>query len=233
VNLYYSCASLNTIHNSIMHHDHFSSKCQKIGQFSCRAVFILGITYAVTTLFGLYSLKSSEEPIGDPYFTIMEILTILIAPLMAISMVSVHYYASPVDKMYSLGSVIFMFLMTGITTSVHFIVLTASHQGQGSQIPNFSFFLSFKWFSVVYALDILAWDWFFALSFLLAAPVFKKDKAERLVRTFMIISSSLSLVGLIGVPLANMQIRNIGIIGYAVVAPVVFLLIGNILKNKK
>lgn len=42
----------------------------------------------------------------------------------------------------------------------------------------------------------------------------------------MIVSGSLSLVGLIGVPLADMQVRNIGIIGYAVVAPVVFLLLG-------
>jgi len=31
---------------------------------------------------------------------------------------------------------------------------------------------------------------------------------------------------LIGVPLADMQIRNIGIIGYGVVAPIVFLLLG-------
>ena len=42
----------------------------------------------------------------------------------------------------------------------------------------------------------------------------------------MIVSGALSLAGLIGVPLANMQVRNIGIIGYGVVAPVVFLLLG-------
>jgi hypothetical protein len=33
-------------------------------------------------------------------------------------------------------------------------------------------FLSFKWPSVSYALTILAWDVFFALSVLFAAPVF-------------------------------------------------------------
>ncbi len=42
----------------------------------------------------------------------------------------------------------------------------------------------------------------------------------------MIVSGVLSLAGLIGVPLANMQVRNIGIIGYGVVAPVLFLLLG-------
>ena len=79
---------------------------------------------------------------------------------------------------------------------------------------------------VAYTLDILAWDWFFAISMLFAAPVFGVGRLEQTVRMLMIFSGVLSLTGLIGVPLANMQIRNIGIIGYGVVAPVVFLLLG-------
>jgi hypothetical protein len=79
---------------------------------------------------------------------------------------------------------------------------------------------------VAYALDILAWDWFFALSMLFAAPVFKAGRLEKTVRILMVVSGSLSLAGLIGVPLADMQVRNIGIIGYGVVAPIVFLLLG-------
>ncbi len=79
---------------------------------------------------------------------------------------------------------------------------------------------------MVYALDILAWDWFFALSFLFAAPVFKVGRLEATIRYLMIISGILSLAGLIGMPLADMQVRNIGIIGYALVAPFVFLLLG-------
>jgi len=44
----------------------------------------------------------------------------------------------------------------------------------------------------------------------------------------MIISGVLSLLGLLGVPLGNMQIRNIGIIGYALVPLPVFLLLSKI-----
>ena len=54
-------------------------------------------------------------------------------------------------------------------------------------------------------------------------------KAEKKIRTLLIISGILSIIGLIGVPIQNMQIRNIGIIGYAVVAPVAFLWIGKML----
>ena len=86
--------------------------------------------------------------------------------------------------------------------------------------------LSFKWPSVAYTLDILAWDVFFALSMLFAAPVFKGGRLEATVRFLKLVSGVLSLAGLIGVPLANMQVRNIGILGYAVVAPVAFLLLG-------
>jgi hypothetical protein len=42
----------------------------------------------------------------------------------------------------------------------------------------------------------------------------------------MIVSGILSLVGLIGVPLANMNVRNIGILGYVGVSLVVFLVLG-------
>jgi hypothetical protein len=79
---------------------------------------------------------------------------------------------------------------------------------------------------VAYALDILAWDWFFALSMLFAAPVFREGRLEKTVRVLMIISGVLSLVGLIGVPLADMQVLSIGILGYGVATPVVFLLLG-------
>src|SRR5690606_36201012 len=67
---------------------------------------------------------------------------------------------------------------------------------------------------------------FFALSMLSAAPVFKTGRLERTVRVLMTVSGVLSLAGLIGVPLADMNVRNIGIIGYAVVSIVVFLLLG-------
>jgi hypothetical protein len=79
---------------------------------------------------------------------------------------------------------------------------------------------------VVYTLDILAWDWFFALSILFAANAFRSGKLERSLRALMILSGVLSRGGLLGVPPANMQIRDVGIAGYAVVTILVFLVMG-------
>jgi hypothetical protein len=156
----------------------------------------------------------------------MELLILLIAPCMVVSMVVVHYYASPERKAYSLAALAFMILLAGVTSCVHFVIITVSHQKEISGLAWAPLLFAFKWPSVTYTLDILAWDIFFPLAMLFAAPVFRTGRLETTVRILMIVSGVLSLAGLIGVPLADMNYRNIGIIGYAVVAPGVFLLLG-------
>jgi hypothetical protein len=213
-----------------MAHEGFTFQHRTIGKATAWAVFCLGILYAVTTVLGLLSLKSAQDPIGDPFFSIMELLTVLIAPLMVVSMVVVHAYAPSEMKVYSLVALIFMILLAGITSSVHFIILSVGHQIAATGLAWVPLLLSFKWPSIAYTLDILAWDWFFPLSMLCAAPVFKVGRLEKTVRILMIISGMLSLAGLIGVPLEDMQIRMIGILGYAVVSPIVFLMLGMVFE---
>jgi hypothetical protein len=208
-----------------MSHKDFTPHHRAIGRAAAWAIFVIGVVYGITTALGFLSLKSPLDPIGDPYFTIMELLIILMSPLMIVGMVAVHAYASPDFKTYSFTALIFMILLAGISSSVHFVVLTVRSQIEATGLTWVPLFLSFTWPSVAYTLDILAWDWFFALSMLFAAPVFKAGGLERTVRTLMIVSGVVSLAGLIGVPLADMNVRNIGIIGYGVVAPVVFLLL--------
>lgn len=214
-----------------MLHQDFTSQHRLIGRFTAWSVFLLEIVYGIALVLGLLSLKSPQDPIGDPIFSILELLIILIAPLMVISMVAVHAYAVPDVKVYSLTALVLMILLAGITSSVHVVILTVSHQIQDTSFTGMPLFFSFKWPSVPYALDILAWDWFFALSMLFAAPVFKRSRLERTVRILMIVSGGLSLAGLIGVQLENMQVRLIGVLGYVGVAPIVFLLLGMVFEH--
>jgi len=209
-----------------MAHENFTAQYRTIGRAAAWAVFGLGVIYGITTALGFLSLKSAQDPIGDPFFSIMELLIMLISPLMVISMVAVHAHARPEVKLYSLTALGFMFLMAGVSSSIHFVILTVGRQLAATGLPVIPLFLAWRWPSVAYTLDILAWDWFFALAMLFAAPVFKGGRLEQTVRLLMLVSGVVSLAGLIGVPLANMQIRNIGIIGYGVVAPVMFLLLG-------
>src|SRR4029453_18611724 len=93
-------------------------------------------------------------------------------PFMVALMVAVHAWASPQTKTFSLMAVVFMGLLAGLTSSLHFVILTVSHQAAFARHSWLPLFLEFKWPSVAYALDILAWDVFFPLSVLSAAPVF-------------------------------------------------------------
>jgi hypothetical protein len=193
------------------------------------AAFIVSpllIAYAITLVLGLLSLKSPLDQIGDPYFTLLEVLIIILAPVLVLVMVAVHGYASPGTKFFSLSALAFMIILAGITSSVHFVVLTVSRQIAAAGFPWASMFFSFEWPSVAYTLDIFAWDVFFALSMLFAAVVFRNGRLETAIRYLMILGGVLSLAGLIGVALADMNIRNIGIVGYVGVSLVIFPLLG-------
>ncbi|MDJ0728214.1 MAG: hypothetical protein QNJ38_24230 [Prochloraceae cyanobacterium] len=216
-----------------MLHESFTFQHRRIGKFAAWGVFFLGVIYAATTIVGLLCLKSPQDPISDPFFTIMELLILLMTPLMVVVMIVVHAYASMSVKVYSLTALIFMLLLAGITSSVHFVILTVSRQIEPTASEWVSFLFSFKWPSVAYGLDILAWDWFFPLSMFFAAPVFAVGRVEITVRNLMVVSGVLSLAGLIGVPLADMQLRNIGIIGYGLVSPFIFLLLGIVFERSQ
>jgi hypothetical protein len=217
-----------------MSHEGFTVQHRAIGRATAWAAFLVGQAYAVAALFGLLSLKSPQDPIGDPFLSIMALLIVLMAPLMVACMVAVHAYASPELKAYSLTALAFMILLAGITSGVNFAILAVGRQIEAAQLPWISLFLPYKWpSSVAYALDILAWDWFFALSMLSAAPVFKEGKLERIVQILMIVSGVFCLVGLIGVPFAGVPALSVGIIGYGVVAPVAFLLLAVVFGRTK
>ena len=83
-----------------------------------------------------------------------------------------HNHCPPEAKVFSLLAIIFVSLLAGLTCSVHFVILIMSRQSAFAGLSWMPLFLSFTWPSVPYALDILAWDVFFAFSVLFAALVF-------------------------------------------------------------
>ena len=203
----------------------FTATARRLGIFSAAATVILLVAYAVTLAMGLASLESPQQPIGDPMFTILEVLIITMMPAMVALMVAVHAWAPMHAKTLSLTSLVFMGMLAGLTCSVHFVILTLSRQPEFTAQPWLPLVLSFNWPSVVYALDILGWDVFFPLSMLFAALVFQGSRLATWIRVLMIASGVLSLAGLSGVVAGDMQLRNIGVVGYVGVFLVVAALL--------
>jgi hypothetical protein len=148
----------------------FSSTARRRGLLSAATAVILILAYAVTLGVGFASLKSPDQPIGDPTFSILEVLIIVMMSALVALMVAVHAWAPPAAKTVALASVVFMALLAGETMGEHFVILTLSHQAAFAGQSWLPLVLSFKWPSVVYALDILGWDVFFPLSMFFAAP---------------------------------------------------------------
>jgi hypothetical protein len=203
----------------------FTPAARRLGLFSASATVVLMVAYAVTLVVGFLSLPSPEQPIGDPMFSILESLIIVMMPAMVGLMAAVHAWAPERLKTLSLTAVIFMGLLAGLTCSVHFVVLTLSRDAVFAAQPWAPLFLSFTWPSVAYALDILGWDFFFPLSMLFAAPVFRGRRLANWIRVLMIASAVLALAGLSGVVTGDMRLRNIGIVGYVGVFLVVAVLL--------
>jgi hypothetical protein len=101
-------------------------------------------------------------------------------------------------------------------------------QANVQTLPGYDMLLSWNWPSVVFALDIASWDFFFGFALVLAAAAFPGPGLPRLVRRGLLLSGALSLFGLVGAATGNMGVRDIGIVGYAVVLPVVLLVMARL-----
>jgi hypothetical protein len=132
-------------------------------------------------------------------FAILEILIIVMMPAIVALMIAAHAWAPTRVKALSFAAVVFMGLLAGLTSSLHFVILNVSREPEFARQSWLPLVLEFKWPSIAYALDILGWDVFFALSMLFAAPVFRGSRLAGLIRWLMLAAGILALAGLSGV----------------------------------
>jgi len=199
-----------------------------MGMVGAWTAFVVNEAYAVTSGLGYLSAKAPSYPISDPYLSIMSLLIVLMAPFLVITMVAVHSYAAAEYKPYSLAALAFMILLAGITSSVNFAFFAIARQPTPTPSLWVSSFFSSGWPPLPQVLDFFAWDWFFALSMLLAAPVFRGGKLENALRALMLLTGVLCILGLAWLPFSPPQATMIGILGWGVAGPIVFLLLANL-----
>ena len=196
----------------------------KLGIAAGYALAVLCLVYATVLAIGLYTLSSPDQPIQQPWFTCMELLILAIAPLAVAFMAALYAWAPDERSSIALLGIAFMSMCAVVTCSVHFVILTLSREPIIAAFPWARIVFSFQWPSLAYALDILAWDVFFPLAALCAALTVSGPGLANGARSLFVASAAFSLVGLVGVPLGNLNVRNIGIVGYVVLFPVAAVL---------
>ena len=198
---------------------------RNLGRWACYLSFVFSLAYVPTMLAGFLANGGFADPVGDPYLAVMELLILLTAIPLIVLFGAVHSYAPPSRKTLSLSAFAFVTLAVGTTVCVHLVLLTVGRQTDQTSLPGYDQLLSWTWPSVVFALDIAAWDFFFGVALILGALVFSGPGLPRLVRRGLLLSGALCLLGIVGAPLGNMGLRDIGVAGYAVVFPVVALVL--------
>lgn len=204
---------------------------QRLGVAAGAAVAILCLVYAFVLSVGLLTLPAPGQQIQQPWFTLMEILILAISPAMVVLTVALHAWAPQERKALALASVVFMSMCAVVTCAVHFAILTLSRQSAFSGEAWSRLVFSFQWPSLAYTLDVLAWDVFFPLAALFAAVTVQGSGLPRVTRGLLFASAALAFLGLAGVPLANMQVRNIGVIGYAVLFPIAAAMLASLFRR--
>jgi hypothetical protein len=185
-----------------------------IGAWSARAMLGLVGAYVVVFVVGFASIGNLGKPLPDPYLAIAEVLILVMAPIMVALMLAIHACAPVRAKPFTQVALGWMLAAAAFTTTVHFVELTVARHINQATFPGYDRIFDFKWPSMLYAIDIAAWDIFFGLALLFAVPAFARGSKAR---AGLIASGSLCLIGLVG-PFADaLGWRAIGIFGYTIV----------------
>ncbi len=193
---------------------------RRLAAMSGASIAGLSAIYAAVLVAGLLTIPAPDAQIANPWFTLMEVLILLIAPMVVAFSISVHAWVPDERQGLALLAVVFLSICAALTMTVHFTVLSLSRHPLFVDPVLAKLLFSFQWPSVAYALDILAWDVAFPIGALAMGLALSAVPGTRTVRRLLLGSSALSFIGLIGVPLNDMRLRNVGIVGYAVLFPI-------------
>lgn len=188
-----------------------------LGFWASHTYFMLGIAYVVAIVGGFVSNRNLRDPVKGPYLVVAEVMILVMAPVLLALSVAIHYNTSVDEQPLTLISLAWIAAAVTTTSIVHFVELAVARRLPSEEFPGHDRVFGFRWPSVFYAIDIVAWDIFFALALLFVAPTFDGETA---VQVGLVASGLLSLAGLVGPLVGRISWRGVGIVGYAVFFPI-------------
>lgn len=208
---------------------------RQTGLWSALSVVLIAGAYVLTgvawVVFGGSEAPQRLEP-TDPYLAILEALIVLLTPAMIAVMASVHAYASPERKTCALVALALTTACAALTAAIHVLNLTVVRRLPEGD-PRLALVQLYPWPGLLLGLDLVAWDLFFGLAMLFAAPAFRGDQLEALIRGGMRLSGGLCLVGVLAQATGNLWLQWPAILGYAFVFPAVCALLSVLFRRAR
>ncbi len=173
------------------------------------------LAYVLLIISALYVIATSGWIITSnrSIITVMELLTVWAAIVIVQFMLELYRSSSENSKSQGLAALLYAVCMAVVTISNHFIYITVLTQlYQKDNMPDY--LLLDGWPSISKGLECVSWGFFLGISMLYASAVFREWESKALV-WIMRIFGILTLAGLMGPVLNNMNFYMLSTIGYS------------------
>lgn len=194
----------------------------RLGFGSAIALTVVCLAYLVVVAVGV-ARAGLDAPIVDPVLAVMEILTMVAAILYCVLLYAVRSTAQPGRRPVATIALTFGMAMAGLTCAVHGFALAVARR-TGS--------FTLEWPSLLYAVELLAWDVLLGVSLLAAAAVFRGPGLNAAARVSLGVSGVLCLAGSVGPLVGDMALQRIGIVGYGLGLPIASAVVAAVFRAR-
>ncbi len=190
-----------------------SKLVNRVGFWSALVLLLLGVAY-IGVLGGTMLSGVGFFP-PEPYQTVLHALILLTAPLMVFLWAVLHTAAPDERKLFSLASLALITAFATLTATNRFVALTVVRQSLAAgNTAGLQWFMPYEWPSVMLAIEILGWGFFFGLACLCLAPAFPAPGLERAISWTLFITGALSLCSAIGQVVNSPALSLPGVVGW-------------------
>ena len=203
-----------------------------IGYWLARLGLFLGLAYLGLVIVALAS--GNFPPVGLLQ-SLMNVGVLLTIPVMVLLWVIVHQVTPPERQVFSLGSLALMIIFA-VPASINrynalIVVSQATAMGRTDGL---------EWFlpyggppSIMVAMEVLGWGFYYGLACLCLAPVFGKDRLEKAIFWTLIASGGLSLVAVLAQVLNSIPLSMAGVLAWGPGTIVLMVLWARWFKKQK
>jgi hypothetical protein len=178
------------------------------------AIILSALVAVYMVLLGAFVLSGSGMPPREPLQTAFHVLMIVVVPITVFFWALLHKAAPGERKVFSLTGLAFITGFASLVTINRFVALTVVPQSiAAGNTDGLQWLMPYTWPSLMLAIEILGWGFFFGLACLSDAFIFRKPALERWIFWSLLVTGILNLVIILS------QILSLGAL-MAVLAPI-------------
>ena len=167
--------------------------------------------------FGLVALAAMAGglPPAEPFQTLISAVTFLSIPCLILLWVVLHRLTLAPQQLFSQASLVMVVVFATLTSINRYNSLTVVPQAQAlGQTEGLALFQPYGWPSIMTALEVLAWGFYFGLACLCLAPAFGRGRLEKAIFWVLLTCGTLSLLSALGQVLNNIPLNLLGILAW-------------------